>query len=141
MLEQSRRRNRESVATGRLILLRGDTTSLADLAPLDLVFAVHVLYFWHHPDVELARIRHALQPEGTLALGYRLREHMPRVSQATFPNQGHRLYDSDQDVSSLLSAPDSRAFSTEPRAARREAPPGGWRSRPGEPPTIARNAG
>lgn len=62
MLGQSRRRNRAYIASERLTLLHGDTASLADLPPLDLVLAVHVLYFWHQPEVELARIRDALRP-------------------------------------------------------------------------------
>jgi SAM-dependent methyltransferase len=103
MLDQSRRHNREQVETGRLTLLQGDTTSLAELAPLDVVFAVHVVYFWRQPAVELARVKGALRSGGALALGYRLRQHMPYFSQSRFPKAGHLLYDSDQEVETLLS--------------------------------------
>lgn len=103
MLAQSRKRNLEQVTSGRLVLLQGDTALLADLAPVDLVLAVHVLYFWHQPTAELARIRAALHPGGALALGYRLRQHMPRISQTSFPKEGHLLYESDREVTKLLS--------------------------------------
>jgi trans-aconitate methyltransferase len=103
MLDQCRRRNREQIDGGRLVLLQGDTSSLADLAPVDLVLAVHVLYFWHRPEAELDRIRRALRPDGALALGYRLRQHMPRISQTSFPKEGHLLYESDRAVTELLS--------------------------------------
>ncbi len=103
MLAQCRKRNLEQVTDGRLVLLQGGTDLLAGLAPIDLVMAVHVLYFWHQPELELARIRDVLRPGGALGLGYRLRQHMPRISQTGFPKEGHRLYESDAEVDELLS--------------------------------------
>jgi predicted TPR repeat methyltransferase len=75
---------------------------LSELAPVDLVVAVHVLYFWHQPGAELARVRAALGRDGKFAIGYRLRKDMPGVSQRQFPAEGHRLYDSDEEVVTLL---------------------------------------
>jgi SAM-dependent methyltransferase len=103
MLAQCRKRNLEQVTDGRLVLLQGGTDLLAGLAPVDLVMAVHVLYFWHQPELELARIRDVLRPGGALGLGYRLRQHMPHISQTGFPKEGHRLYESDAEVDELLS--------------------------------------
>jgi hypothetical protein len=77
-------------------------SALEALAPLDVVLAVHLIYFWHQPGVELARLRAALSPGGKLAIGYRLRKDMPGVSQRQFPAEGHRLYDSDEEVVGLF---------------------------------------
>src|SRR6266699_4273170 len=49
MLAQSRRRNLAEVKGGRLALVRGSVAALAKIAPLDVVTASHVLYFWHQP--------------------------------------------------------------------------------------------
>lgn len=102
MLAQSRRRNRVAVVAGRLTLIEGDVASLDALSPIDIVMATHVLYFWHEPAAELARLLSALGPGGTLALGYQLRHNMPKPAQVNFPKQGHLLYDSEDAVAGLL---------------------------------------
>lgn len=102
MVAQARKRNAAALASGRLHLLQGDTAALVDFAPLDLVYAVHVLYFWHEPQIQLAAIKDSLRSGGTLALGYRLRQDMPSPSQTSFPAEGHRLYESDDQVLELL---------------------------------------
>lgn len=71
-IERTRRRNEAHVASGRLAL---ETVALADLdvgdARFDKVFAINVNVFWLGPaDEELARVRRALAPEGTLSLFY-----------------------------------------------------------------------
>jgi hypothetical protein len=48
-----------------------------DLAPVDLVAANHVLYFWREPEQVLSMIRECLVPGGSIALGYQLRQNMP----------------------------------------------------------------
>jgi SAM-dependent methyltransferase len=98
------RRIVEQVRSGRLTLLRGEVESLQALAPVDLIVAVHVLYFWDRPAVELPRLHGALRPGGLLALGYQLRSNMPGVSQKGFPREGHLLYDSEEEVFALLRA-------------------------------------
>jgi len=102
MLAQSRKRNLAEVRDGRLILVQGDIARLADLAPLDIVIANHVLYFWHRPADELAAIRACLRDGGLLALGYQLKQNMPPLAQKHFPQQGHVLYESDEDLERLL---------------------------------------
>ena len=102
MIAQSQRRNRLAIRNGRLRLIQGDVGALTQLAPIDLITAVHVLYFWHRPGDELAYVRAALSPGGSLAIAYRLRKDMPEVSQRQFPAEGHRLYDSDEEVISLF---------------------------------------
>ena len=102
MLAQSRRHNVDAVRAGRLTLLQGDVAALSGLASVDLVYAAHVLYFWHLPGQELARIRAALRPGGSLVLGYQLRQNMPELAQLSFPEEGNILYDSDEQVAVLL---------------------------------------
>jgi trans-aconitate methyltransferase len=104
MLSQSRKHNRAETSSGRLTLLQGDVASLSELAPVDLILATHVLYFWHQPAAELNQLHAFLRPGGRLALGYQLRRHMPSMAQKTFPNEGHLLYDGDDQVASLLHA-------------------------------------
>jgi SAM-dependent methyltransferase len=57
MLSQSRKRNLAELRAGRLTLTEGSAASLAAIAPVDVVVANHVLYFWHQSADELARIR------------------------------------------------------------------------------------
>jgi SAM-dependent methyltransferase len=102
MLAQSRRRNRQEIEAGRLTLLNGNVASLADLGPIDIVLAVHVIYFWHQPEAELSRIHASLRSGGLLALGFQLRPHMPKMVQKNFPREGHILYESEDDVTRLL---------------------------------------
>ena len=102
MLSQSLGRNSEQASAGRLTLIEGGLESLQALAPIDLIMAAHVLYFWHEPAQALAQIYRALRPGGVFALGYQLRLNMPPISQKNFPKEGHVLYDSDAAVSTLL---------------------------------------
>lgn len=102
MLSQSRRRNLAEVEAGRLALVHGSVASLAEIAPVDVVAASHVLYFWHQPADELLAIHRCLRPGGLLALGYQLRQNMPPMAQKHFPPQGHLLYESDDQVAQLL---------------------------------------
>jgi len=102
MLAQSRGRNSEQTNAGRLTLIEGGVESLQALAPIDLIMAAHVLYFWHEPEEAVAQIYRALRPGGVFALGYQLRLNMPPISQKNFPKEGHVLYDSDAAVATLL---------------------------------------
>jgi SAM-dependent methyltransferase len=102
MLAQSRRRNLAGVRSGRLVMVQGDAGALGGLAPVDLVMASHVLYFWHRPDAEIALIHGALRRGGWIALGYQLRQNMPSVAQRNFPREGHVLYDGDDEIGVLL---------------------------------------
>ena len=111
MLSQSRKRNLEHVEAGRLTLLNGSATLLADLAPIDIVVATHVVYFWHQPAAELAQLHGGLRAGGLLALAYQLRQHMPKVSQTNFPKKGHLLYGSDDELVELLRDAGFRAVS------------------------------
>jgi hypothetical protein len=98
MLSQSRKRNLAEARAGRLTLTQGSAASLAAIAPVDVVAANHVLYFWHQPADELAAIYAALRTGGLLALGYQLKQNMPPMAQKHFPPQGYLLYSSDEQV-------------------------------------------
>ncbi len=104
MLSQSRKRNLAEARAGRLTLVQGSAAALAGAAPIDAIVANHVLYFWHQPAEELRLIHGFLRPGGLLALGYQLRQNMPPMAQKHFPQQGHRLYASDDEVAELLRA-------------------------------------
>lgn len=102
VLRSARRRNATAVAAGRLKLVTGDTQTSITYGPADLIIACHVLYFWTNPVNELRRIRDALGPAGHLALGYQLRQNMPPISQRAFPAEGYVLYDSDDQLATVL---------------------------------------
>lgn len=102
MLDQSRRRNAGAVQSGRLDLRQGDVEQISP--PPDLLLAVHVLYFWHEPEVTLKRLRTTLASGAVLALGYRCRADMPPPAQRDFPREGHRLYESEGEVRALLTS-------------------------------------
>jgi SAM-dependent methyltransferase len=102
MLSQSRKRNLAAIKANRLTLIQGGITSLAQLSPVDIIFANHVLYFWHEPATEVAQLHALLRPGGLLALGYQLKQNMPPMAQTHFPRQGHVLYESPTDVEALL---------------------------------------
>jgi SAM-dependent methyltransferase len=102
VLREAERRNRAALQSGRLRLSTGDAGSLSGNAPIDLVLAVHVLYFWSDPVAALRQIRGLLPDGGRVALGYQLKQHMPLLAQRDFPAEGHVLYESDDAVKEIL---------------------------------------
>jgi trans-aconitate methyltransferase len=104
MLSQSRKRNLPAIEAGRLTLLEGSVAAVSACAPADIVMANHVLYFWKDPVAELADLRSFLRPGGLLALGYQLRPNMPAMAQKRFPAAGHRLYETEADVTAVAVA-------------------------------------
>jgi hypothetical protein len=69
MVAEAARRNRAAIAAGRRRLVRGEASAASMFAPLDLILAVHVVYFWADPVAPLEQLRAALTPGGVLALG------------------------------------------------------------------------
>ena len=104
MLSQSMKRNRSAVTAGRLVLLEGGAPAVGAAAPADLVMANHVLYFWTDPVAEMTQIHACLRPGGILALGYQLKENMPQLAQRRFPPAGHRLYETEDEVTKVARA-------------------------------------
>jgi Methyltransferase domain len=115
----------------RLSLVHGDVGALAALAPVDLVLACHVLYFWRRRAAEVARLHGVVRPGGLLALGYQPRHHMPPPSQRNFPKQGYVLYDSDDAVETLLRGAGFESVSLVVKAPR-TCRTAGWRWPPPE---------
>jgi SAM-dependent methyltransferase len=60
--------------------------------------ANHVLYFWHQPVAEMGHIHDCLRPGGLIALVHPLRHNMPPMAQKRFPQDGHLLYGSDDEL-------------------------------------------
>jgi hypothetical protein len=103
MARMASRRNRAAVAAGRCRIVEG-TGIPSGAGRFDLIAATHVVYFFKDPAAELAAIRSECSGHGYVALGYQLKQHVPRMSQVQFPELGYRLYDSDAEISALLAA-------------------------------------
>jgi len=101
MIAQSRRRNRRAVEAGRLTLLEGGVPTLTQLAPVDIVLAVHVMYFWREPVAELTRIHGSLGPGGLCALGFALRQDIPRMFERAM-GSGAQVCDSEEELTALF---------------------------------------
>ncbi len=88
------------VETGQLELRTGDSNALpwADKS-IDGAYAVHTIYFWHHPERDLAEIRRVLRPGGRLVLGFR--ERTPQA-EAALPAEIYHLRSPDE-VADLVS--------------------------------------
>jgi trans-aconitate methyltransferase len=115
-IERTRRRNPEHVSSGRLTL---ETAELRDFQPrgrrFDKAFAVNVNVFWTtRATEELASVREALAPGGTLFLFYetpsagRARDVATRVAEALRAN-------GFEEPETLTPAPDLICFVSQPR--------------------------
>lgn len=79
------------------IVAASDELPLFD-ALFDTVFTVNTLYFWHHPQKELAEIYRVLKPGGKVFIAIRPASVMQALP---FVQYGFRLYEK-QDVEALL---------------------------------------
>jgi len=102
MQRQLRRRNRAACSTGRLRTVTGDLGQVDGVRDADLVVAIHVVYFWKQPVAELRRAAGVLRPRSLIALAYQLRDQMPAVAQRDFPRSGDRVFESDDEVHTML---------------------------------------
>jgi SAM-dependent methyltransferase len=72
MLRRARALNRNSIARGEVDLRLGDIATLPlGEETFDRIFSVHCIYFWHDVDAVLAKLSHALSPDGKLVLAFR----------------------------------------------------------------------
>jgi SAM-dependent methyltransferase len=72
MLQIARRRNRAALRSGRMQIIAGASDQLPfEAAAFDKALAVHVIYFWLRPQVELAETWRVLKPGGRLVIGFR----------------------------------------------------------------------
>jgi trans-aconitate methyltransferase len=118
MVAEATRRNQAAITVSRLRLVRGEASTVSTFAPLDLILAVHVIYFWADPVPPLAQLRAALAPSGVLALGLLLKGDMPARARKSFPQIGGRVYETESDVRRVLRAAGftSVEFRTKPDA-------------------------
>jgi SAM-dependent methyltransferase len=118
MVTQATDRNRAAIAAGRLRLVQGEFSAVSAFAPLDLILAVHVIYFWADPVAPLQQLRAALAPSGVLALGLLLKDGMPARARESFPRIGGRVYETEADLRGVLLAAGftSVEFRTKPDA-------------------------
>ena len=84
-LKSARRRN-TPIANGRLTLVTGDIEQVPAHPPAGRVLACHVLYFWVDRCATCGGYA-TLAPDGHIALGYQLRQHMPPAALRTFPGK------------------------------------------------------
>jgi SAM-dependent methyltransferase len=72
MLQIARGRNAKALRAGRMELKSGTSECLpfAD-APFNKAYAVHTIYFWAHPERDLAEIHRVLESGGRLVVGFR----------------------------------------------------------------------
>lgn len=72
MVRLATRRLRSEIRGGRVEVHQAEAARIPfEDARFDVVLAVHVLYFWPEPAIELREIRRVLRPGGTLLLGFR----------------------------------------------------------------------
>lgn len=118
MVTQATHRNRAAITAGRLRLVRGDVSAVSAFPPLDLILAVHVIYFWADPVAPLKKLRAALAPGGVLALGLLLYDDMPARPRESFPQIGGRVYETEDDLREVVLAAGftSVEFRTKPDA-------------------------
>jgi ubiquinone/menaquinone biosynthesis C-methylase UbiE len=86
-------------------------------AEFDKVLAVHTIYFWADPIVDLREIARVTKPGGRLVLGYRPRSDRRAVS--NLPATVYRFYD-DADVQRMLEQTGFRVIDSLPRSAQRQ---------------------
>lgn len=99
MVRLASRRLRRAIAHGRAEVQRAESSRIPYLdARFDAALAVHVLYFWPDPAVDLAEIRRVLRPGGRLLLGYRPGDEAAR---AALPSSVYALR-SNAEVEKLL---------------------------------------
>ena len=102
MVRLASRRLRRAIAHGRAQIQRAESSRIPHPdAHFDAALAVHVLYFWPDPVVELAEIRRVLRPGGRLLLGYRPDDEAAR---AALPSSVYALRSSVEVEKLLLEA-------------------------------------
>ena len=72
MLQIARRRNAKLLRAGRMELLPGTSEHLPfGPASFNKLLSVHTIYFWPHPERDLAEIHRVMEPGGRLVIGFR----------------------------------------------------------------------
>ncbi|MBI4083442.1 MAG: methyltransferase domain-containing protein [Candidatus Lambdaproteobacteria bacterium] len=83
MVRQATRRNRATIAAGRMRLIHADVEHLpADVGGFDKIYSANVVQFWPEPARAFARLVDALAPGGRLATTYQPRHPGARAEDA-----------------------------------------------------------
>jgi SAM-dependent methyltransferase len=115
MLRQARRHCASLIAAGRVTLHAADSGRLPFAGhSFDKALAVHAIYFWKAPLVDLGELRRVLRPGGHLVLGYRPADD---PACANFPESVYR-FRNPAEIESLLASAGFTALATQrPSAA------------------------
>jgi ubiquinone/menaquinone biosynthesis C-methylase UbiE len=103
MVQEARKHNASAIKNGRVAIEQGIASALPyPDAAFDKVVAVHVIYFWSDPVATLRELHRVLRPGGVVAIGFRIKEHMPSSTQKAFAQTGATMYPVGEDVAALL---------------------------------------
>ncbi len=103
MVRQARQRNAEAIRAGAMEVREGNIAALPFAeAQFDLVVAIHVMYFWEDAVATLQELRRVIQPGGSIALGFALRQNAPLMSQRAFAQAGAQFPETTDAVVALL---------------------------------------
>jgi len=99
MVSIARRKNRNHIATGKVVIHKGDVNQM----PLreetyTKVYSINTIYFWPHPRETSRKIVHLIKPGGKLALGF---EDIAQLEQRRLDKGVFRFY-STSDVETIL---------------------------------------
>jgi ubiquinone/menaquinone biosynthesis C-methylase UbiE len=101
MLRMATRRCARLVESGRVRLAVGDSAAISyPDHSFDKAYAIHTIYFWHDPIVDLRELRRVLRGGGRLVLGFRPKDD---AAAADFPD-GVYTFHAPDDVRRLLEA-------------------------------------
>lgn len=90
MVKVATRRNRRTIAEGRMDLKLADTASLPfGDESFDKAYCVHTIYFWANLEEHLREVLRVLRPTGRFVLGFRPHEDSDAV--ASFPSSIYRF--------------------------------------------------
>lgn len=122
MLAQAKRRNKGSVAQGRVDLRVGDAQELdPDLTGFDLIYGINVWQFWPDQAATIAALGDRLAPDGRLAVVYM----QPPTGTTTGAVAESKLH--EQFMAAGLEDVEAREFAFDPPAVmivgRRQTPP------------------
>lgn len=96
MVSQARKRNRKWIRQGKVEIHCGSADRLPfESDTFQKVFTVNTIYFWPHPDKEIAEIYRVLKPGGSCVISFRSKEKMERLP---FAGDGFRLFEPDEVV-------------------------------------------
>jgi ubiquinone/menaquinone biosynthesis C-methylase UbiE len=117
MFRLASRSNRDAIARGMLVLKQVASHALPfQSQSFDKLLAVHTLYFWKHPHVELRECRRVLRDGGRMVLGFRAKT---PAAEAEFPSSVYSFRTVDEVARLLSESGFSEIIPTEFRSGNR----------------------